>query len=357
MKKFYVSFLLAAMLLMNFSVAYADFSDVTTDHLYYDAIMYIQEEGIVEGYPDGTYKPDITINRAEFTKIIVEAAVGTPGASIERHCFPDVDMEDDWFYMYVCFAKGKGWIHGYPDGYFRPGQPVNFAEAAKIVVNTFGYPVESIEPWYKPYVDVLDEKNVIPPTVVTFDQNITRGEMAEMIYRLKNDITYKPSNSYSELDADNWETYFDNSIGYEIKYPSGYSVSRDSSETVEMSRMIDKVLITSMEPACGHDFDGYCFEKTITIRVYNNQGSQTLDQFFANEQYKYWEQSSVSTIDGQRAITAYPKETELHSYKYIFAGGNWLADNIYQYFFDVQITTGFDDAQHDQIMSTFRFRR
>ena len=109
----------------------AAFKDVPSTHPNSDAIHYVQAQAIVEGYPDGTFRPDNPINRAEFTKIIIEAYF--QGQADGRDCFPDVGAE--WFAKYVCFAKARNIIAGYPDGNFYPANDINFAEVAKILAN------------------------------------------------------------------------------------------------------------------------------------------------------------------------------------------------------------------------------
>ena len=104
--------------------------------------------------------------------------------------FPDVPISE-WFAKYVCVAKDKGIIGGYPDGTFKPADKINFVEAAKIIVNAFGYTVSSDTVWYKPFVEKLSEKKSIPTTITDLTKSITRGEMAEMIYRLQKEISNK----------------------------------------------------------------------------------------------------------------------------------------------------------------------
>ena len=55
----------------------------------------------------------------------------------EKNCFPDVT--DEWFAQYVCAAKRLGWVGGYPDGTFRPAHSVNRAEAIKIIISSGVY--------------------------------------------------------------------------------------------------------------------------------------------------------------------------------------------------------------------------
>ncbi len=172
------------------------------------AIEYLENSGIVEGYSDGTYRPYNTINRAEFTKIIIGAKFGF---GYIDSCFQQHPVGDDvsffsdtpteaWYAKYICVAKEHGIIDGYPDGTFRPADNINFVEAAKIVVNTFGHTVvEDETTWYKPYVDKLGDLSAIPMSINTFDQKVDRGEMAEMMYRLLESVTSEPSKDFKML--------------------------------------------------------------------------------------------------------------------------------------------------------------
>lgn len=118
---------LLPLLLTPLTVHANAFSDVEASHANAEAITYVQGEGIVNGYPDGTFQPFAAINRAEFTKIVMGALFNDMEGG---NCFPDV--KDQWFAPYVCRAKAEGIIGGYPDGTFGPEKPVSFAEAATI---------------------------------------------------------------------------------------------------------------------------------------------------------------------------------------------------------------------------------
>ncbi len=198
MKK--ILFSLSAVLLFNESLA---FVDIEMDHVNFEAIEFTKSEGIVQGYDDGSYRPEQKINRAEFVKIIIESNYTDSEikACIDTD-FPDV-KSGEWFHPYVCLAKKKGLIGGYPDGTFRPADNISFVEAAKIISNSFGFTAGQDEIWYKPFVLNLSDKFAIPDSVVSFDYKITRGEMAEMIWRLKNNIKDKPYKSYSDLSGEN----------------------------------------------------------------------------------------------------------------------------------------------------------
>lgn len=172
------------------------FSDVTFEHQFGPAMYFVKEKGIVQGYPDGTYKPDSTINRAEFTKILIgakkiqEKENGEEQPYYKDWC--DVTLTDivtsAWYYTYVQTAFCNDIISGYPDKTFRPADNINTAEAAKILVNTFDLPLPPglpSDPWYTSYIAALSNAEALPSTATNPSHLLTRGEMAEMIYRVQ----------------------------------------------------------------------------------------------------------------------------------------------------------------------------
>lgn len=175
----------------------ASFEDVVIEHPNEAAIAYLKSKGIVKGYDDGTFLPDTTINRAEFMKIIIGAAILDPQGS---GCFKDV--KDEWFAKYICEAKNKGYVSGYPDGTFKPDLNISVVEASKIVTKAFGLKTEtssSGELWFKPFVASLAAKNAIPVSIDYPEKKVTRGEMAEMAWRVKAGITTKSTKSFASL--------------------------------------------------------------------------------------------------------------------------------------------------------------
>ncbi len=176
------------------------FTDVNSDTNYVEAISYLKDNHLIDGYDDGSYGPSTTINRAEFAKILVGAVSNSP--IIGKNCFPDV--REDWYAPYVCTAKTLGLIDGYPDGNFKPADPVNFSEAAKMVANAFHLNKGEKDPalWFKEYIEALQNAKAIPLSVDYFDEKVTRDELAEIIWRIKADIKDKSSRTYLELQGD-----------------------------------------------------------------------------------------------------------------------------------------------------------
>lgn len=263
MKKLLTAILLSSMVASQVSAlgGAATFSDVGVGTEYYDAVSYLQTEGIVSGYADGTFKPYQTINRAEFTKIIVGGLkVGTTGYTL-----PTTDIKDTsttglsfsdvkngtWYNPYLRTAVAIGVIGGYPDGTFKPAQEINFAEASKIIVVSTGGDFAGAgyapEDWFHKYVNILEQDHAIPNTILSFDQKITRGEMAEMLYRMKKNILTKPSLGYADLAAA--KGYLNGSLSYPAGgLPMDLKVcaenSSDSSKTFcSYNRITDAVYV------------------------------------------------------------------------------------------------------------------
>ncbi|MFH1218520.1 MAG: beta-propeller domain-containing protein, partial [Candidatus Peregrinibacteria bacterium] len=173
------------------------FTDVKEWTPSYTAVDYLRENGMVVGYSDGNFGVDRNINRAEFLKIVMEAGNYETGG---KNCYPDV--KDQWFAEYVCKATELGLVEGYPDGTFKPEQEINFVEASKIVVNALEMePAGGGENWFDTYVYSLEAADAIPGEVSGFDQKLTRGEMADISWRVMNDRTYKLSNTYENVAA------------------------------------------------------------------------------------------------------------------------------------------------------------
>lgn len=99
-------------------------------------IMKLLEKGIVSGYPDGTFKPDQPITRAEFSAILCRVLGASPSEAGSN--FPD--LQGHWAKKYIVPLVEKGLIKGYPDGTFAPDQPIKRCEVAAIMARTLTLP-------------------------------------------------------------------------------------------------------------------------------------------------------------------------------------------------------------------------
>jgi len=175
------------------------YNDVSEGDTYFEAIEWASASQVVTGYPDNTFKADKKINRAEFLKIIFEAR----GQKMieEGEDFSDV-VETDWYRKYVETAVAINTIEGYDDGTFRPADPINFVEAAKILslYNALELPNLHLAEaeWFQKYVMALENEELILPSIQGFEHELTRGELVEMMYRYKK-FLHKDSLSFVDL--------------------------------------------------------------------------------------------------------------------------------------------------------------
>ncbi len=113
----------------------ADFSDVPTNYQYYDAVQSLVARGIINGYEDGTFKPEATITRAEFAKMVIYA-IGMGNLAQDSSVstgFPDVSSEH-WAAGVIKIAYDLKIINGFDDGTFKPDENVTYDQALKMAV-------------------------------------------------------------------------------------------------------------------------------------------------------------------------------------------------------------------------------
>lgn len=108
-----------------------NFSDVLPNDWYNNAVSTMVNMGIIQGYEDGTFRPNANITRAEFAAIA--ARFMSSGYDVEEDLFTDI--ANHWARENINDAAMTQWIHGYPDGTFLPDQAITRAEAVTLVNN------------------------------------------------------------------------------------------------------------------------------------------------------------------------------------------------------------------------------
>jgi subtilisin family serine protease len=167
----------------------------TQGHKNEQAITYLRSIGIINGYADGTFKPEKEVNRAELLKIVIEGKGITPSADEYKNCFKDVTS--GWYMPYVCYAKEQKWVEGYKNGTFKPSQTVNKVEAIKILFESQGVrlpetvdvkPFDDIgkAEWSAPYISRAKELGILEETGLILGKAVKmkRAGICENLYRL-----------------------------------------------------------------------------------------------------------------------------------------------------------------------------
>lgn len=106
------------------------YPDVAADDWFNVAVSTLTKAGILEGYDDGLFHPQRDITRAELAAILARFDA-TFGKFQPTETFPDT--KGHWAESYIAHAAARGWVLGYPDGKFRPDQNISRAETVAMV--------------------------------------------------------------------------------------------------------------------------------------------------------------------------------------------------------------------------------
>lgn len=178
MKKITAILLSVMMILGGISVnAASDYSE----HKYEGAISMLSDLSVMDGYPDGTFRPDANITRAEFAALAIRAAGYENAAAGSTNAFIDI-AADSWYLGYANFAQQKGWMTGYDDGRFGGDENVTLNQAIKTMVSVLGYEKIAQQNGGYPsgYIATADTLKLLDKISVG-ETAATRGEIAQLI--------------------------------------------------------------------------------------------------------------------------------------------------------------------------------
>ncbi len=168
-------------------VSAASFTDVKDGSDVHEAVTVLNKLGVINGYDDGTFKPDNNVTRAEFTAMLLRTrGLGTAGSmSLENPPFPDVVSSDvSWAIGNIRTARDMGIINGYDDGTFKPNNNVSYEEAIKMIVCALGYGEMGAEgaAWYSRYLMTATQLKFTNGVGGAVGTPATRATIANMLY-------------------------------------------------------------------------------------------------------------------------------------------------------------------------------
>lgn len=149
MKKF-TAFVMAALLAAFMAAPAFAYTDVSNNQ----AITTVSEKGIMEGYEDGSFKPDAAITRAEFAKVAALATIEKKGdvPMTEMYFVFDDVKEDGWYVDHIQRAANMGLMKGDAEGTFRPNDTVSVAEVYTVMLRMLGYNADNTGTWPTNYI-------------------------------------------------------------------------------------------------------------------------------------------------------------------------------------------------------------
>lgn len=170
----------------------------------------LQRIGIIQGDPDGSLRLEDNITRAEFVQLVCNIlGFDRIEASEGEASFTDVGIEH-WANGYIYTAQGMGIINGYEDGSFRPEDNVTYEEAVKMIIVALGYSPFAADNGGYPngYMIAASRYGVLENTMGVLKQPITRKECFTLIYNaldtpVMDQITYGAEPEYMILDGKN----------------------------------------------------------------------------------------------------------------------------------------------------------
>jgi peptide/nickel transport system substrate-binding protein len=193
---------LAALLVgfVNIPVASAENPSDVAGTPFEKPINALVEAGVLAGFPDGTFRPEGPVTRAQLAKMVV-AAFGLNPVSPTHLSFSDV-IFDHWALGYVEAAAAKGWVKGYPNGTFCPEKDVTREELATLMIRLLGREQQAstyqeafvpandcakVSPWAWGFVTLAYHTDVQlltyhPGRMIDPQTSATRGETANAVY-------------------------------------------------------------------------------------------------------------------------------------------------------------------------------
>ncbi|MDA1209340.1 MAG: S-layer homology domain-containing protein, partial [bacterium] len=177
------------------SVLTASLDDVDRTSYEGQAALFLEKRDIIDGFPDGTFRGYLSVNRVQAAKMLLLAGgrdvnlIATGGAQ----AFPDLS-QGEWYEQYVLNALRYGIMQGYPDGTFGPENPINRAEFLKMVTLTFDlekhleyhYTDVPDNVWFAQYTGAAEKYNLFlyDTDVLKPSEAMTRNEVAWALYQV-----------------------------------------------------------------------------------------------------------------------------------------------------------------------------
>lgn len=166
-----------------------------------EEVDWLASTSVLIGYPDGTFRPQEQMSRAEFAKSVVSAFSAT---SPNTPAFSDIPA-DLWANPFIARAKAQGWMVGYPDGTFHPAWAVTRAQALTALVRIAGWAQmvwsggSLLSYWASPWLASALQYQVLRREDPCFDEEAafadepaSRGEVAVFLARTLRQLGIQP---------------------------------------------------------------------------------------------------------------------------------------------------------------------
>ncbi len=193
------------------------YPDLPADHWAYEAVTFLTNNKVVVGYPDGLYRPDQKVTRAEFSTMVIKA-LGLYEKDVPK-LFEYSDIDNHWANRNIQVASYYGLVNGYPNSIFKPNDDVTRIEALLVVLNALKpEPIDAEQA--RNFVSIYEDYTQIPnwaliqagqaqmvglvyntpghETTLEPLRPATRGELAKFIYNMLEAVQKMPSDKLKD---------------------------------------------------------------------------------------------------------------------------------------------------------------
>lgn len=301
-------------------------SDVPSNHQFYDAIKDLQERGIISGYADGTFKPEKNLTRGQAAKILA-SVLKLDTINVQNPNFKDIPTTHQ-YYGAIAALKEANIIDGFEDGTFKPENNVQRNHLAKILANAMNLkatnsanlPLTDVHENYRESIAALYENGVTKgKTETTFDGSsyVTRGQMAAFIIRAEKNIAQTQKFPFEYVDTSkntlkpsvhgNWaasikDYIFDNNDNTfsTLEVDKNIKITTYDSQSKKLS---EKTLALEL-PLFGAFYSG----ETCNYIAYgqNNPNEENIEVIRIVKYDKNFKRIAATTVKGDEIITVIP---------------------------------------------------
>ena len=181
--------------------AFTDEADIKAT----DAVNMLTALGVIEGDPDGSFRPDATVTRAEMAKMIFVVRNNTiDDSAYENNSSKLTDINSHWAKGYIKFCESQGIIAGYGDNTFKPDATVTGVEAAKMLLVLTGYDANKAglvgHNWSTNTLKYAGSAGLLDDVNSGLEQGLPRQYAAQMIYNTLDTNRVKWSNDSQSFD-------------------------------------------------------------------------------------------------------------------------------------------------------------
>ena len=176
-----LTIVLAAIFLLT-CISYA-FSDIeNADQQLKDAVSTMTTFGILNGYEDGTFRPEREITRAEFAKVIIATMLTEETVGGDEARFEDVS-DSHWAKDYIYLSRKLGIVNGVTETIFMPENNITYEQAVKMIVAALGYDAEAKQSGGYPagYIAVATRLGITEGVSFKDADNATRANIVRML--------------------------------------------------------------------------------------------------------------------------------------------------------------------------------